>query len=53
MAICMRVFCCSHCGIGIDVERNYARCSGSGRRQGEDPRPSAYVSHSFANQIYA
>ena len=53
MAIGMGVFNCSHCGIGINVERNYARCSGSGRRQGEDPRPRAHVSHSFADQIYA
>jgi hypothetical protein len=30
VAVGVRVFRCGHCGIGIDVERNYARSSGSG-----------------------
>jgi hypothetical protein len=52
VAIGKRVLSCSQCGIGVNVERDYARCSGSGCREGEDARPRAHVSHSFAYQIY-
>jgi putative ABC transport system substrate-binding protein len=46
-AVGMGVFGRSHRGIGVDVERDYTRCSGPSCRKGEDPRSRSHVSHPF------
>jgi hypothetical protein len=48
----MGVFGRSHRSVGVDVERDYTRCSGPGCRERENTRSRSHVSHPFAGQVY-
>jgi hypothetical protein len=52
-AIGVRVVGRGYYRIRINVEREYAGCSGPGCRKGENAGSRTYISHSFAVQIYA
>lgn len=47
----MSVLDCSPCRIGVDIEREYACCSGLGGRERKDARARTNVSNSFAAEV--